>query len=271
MRFRASPVIAAAFLAPAIATPSHAQFRGMLDHLANRVVNAATHDDADADQRDADGESRQAHKLTINRRSDFQPGSRVLLASDFANTPKGTMPREWKTNGSGSIVTVGEIQGAWLALAPGATYKLTTPPNLPDRFTVEFDLVPAADQTRDFDPVMFGFAHDNSTRRYIPDAYNAGAINGVQLNFAGSSSVMSSATDYSHFNDLDLRDTANRAIHIAIAVDGDQMRAYLDGGKIADAKLFSANAARYFYLSAPLNYRHGATMLFGNFRIAASD
>lgn len=269
MRYRVSAARIALSLTPFLAGTAHAQFRGMLEHLTKSAVRAATdtRDRADADAQDAEG---QPHRLTIDRTSDFTAGSRTLATSDFAATPKGAMPADWKTNGSGSVVAVAQLPGKWLALAPDASYKLARPPVLPDRFTVEFDLVPAADEVGDFDSVLFGFAHDNSTRAFISDAYNGGAINGVDLNFGGSTSVSSSATDYSHFDDIDLRDTANRIIHVAMAIDGDQMRVYLDGRKIADARLFNGNDARYFFLSSPLNYRHGATMLFGNFRIAAN-
>src|SRR3546814_13196634 len=99
------------------------------------------------------------------------------------------MPPTWKTNGSGQIVASPDLPGKWLALQAFATYKLTTPPTLPERFTVEFDIVPVGDTLRDAGDVTFGFAADNSVQSYIPAAYNHGAITPVELNFAGSRPV----------------------------------------------------------------------------------
>jgi hypothetical protein len=58
-------------------------------------------------------------------------------------------------------------------------------------------------------------------------------------------------------------------MHVAMAIDGDTVRVYLDGDKIGDAKLFDANAVKYFYISAPVSTEHGGKVLFGNFRIDA--
>src|SRR3546814_6371566 len=105
------------------------------------------------------------------------------------------MPPAWKTNGSGQIVASPDLSGKWLALQAFATYKLAAPPTLPERFTVEFDIVPVGDTLRDAGDVTFGFAADNSVQSYIQDAYNDGAITAVELNFAGDSRTEEHTSD----------------------------------------------------------------------------
>ena len=56
-------------------------------------------------------------------------------------------------------------------------------------------------------------------------------------------------------------------MHVAIDVDGNNMKVYLDHTKVADSKQFLGHKPRYFFISYGLKYRHGAALLFGHFRI----
>ncbi|RKF21112.1 hypothetical protein D6851_09255 [Altericroceibacterium spongiae] len=255
-----------------LAVPASAQLGGLFGAVQDRVeqeVNRQVRGDR-GDVRNDDGriDDADGQSLQINEGFDFRAGARTIVQDDFSDTPIGAMPKEWKTNGSGSVVSVGGIPGNWLALQPFATYKLTDAPQLPASFTVEFDMVIAADTTRDAGGFYFGFTRNNSVQSYVMDAHNDGGIAAVNANFAGSTSVSSSATGYYHASKLDLRDYANRTMHVSIAVDGDMMQVYFDQQKIADAKLFDNNPAKYFFISAPTRTRHGARLLFSNFRLA---
>lgn len=260
--------VAAGLACAGLAVPCQAQFSGVLDGLKNRVEDAVGRQVGGQSpdvQSAGDGEPHRA--LRINTGFDFVRGATPIMHDDFAGTAAGAMPRTWKTNGSGGIATIDGIPGTWLALQNFATYKLTSPPQLPARFTLEFDVIGAADTSRDLNSLTFGFAKDNSVRSYIQDAYNDGAITTVDLGYAGDGSVSSSATGYHHSVDRDMRSTVNRVIHVSIAVDGDNEKVYLDNEKIADAQLFKGNAVKYFFMSAPVDTDHGARFLFGNFRI----
>lgn len=274
MRPLSARSICAVTLVPLIAfsAPASAQFGGLLDAVKDKVeqeverqVQGAQDGAATARATASDGKPR----LRINEGFNFTPGSTVLVQDDFSQTPIGAMPREWKTNGSGTVVSVGGLEGQWLSLQSFATYKLETPPRLPDSFTIEFDLVIAADSTRDVSGMPFGFTADNSVRSYVQDAHNNSGIAVVTLGPQGGSSVSSSATEYYHSFDFDYKPYANRVMHVSIAVDGNAMQVYLDRTKIADSQLFRDNPSKYFFISAPINIENGANVLFGNFRIAS--
>ncbi|HVI99273.1 MAG TPA: hypothetical protein VM657_09430 [Sphingomonas sp.] len=252
-----------------LSAPAHAQFDRLLDTLGDKAVDAITQQSEAQPASDAPQTKRP--RLTLNQGFDFTPGTHVVTAIDFADAAVGAMPPAWKTNGSGQIVASPDLPGKWLALQAFATYKLATPPTLADRFTVEFDIVPVGDTLRDVGGVTFGFAADNSVQSYMQDAYNDGAINAVELNFAGDSSVASSATGISHFFKPALDGYINRPMHVSMAVDGDRMRVYIGREKIADAQLFDGNRARYLFISAPVRYDHGAQALIGNLRIATFE
>lgn len=255
----------------AISAPTSAQFRGVLGNLQDRV-------EREIDRRvqqpqevptSQGGESAANQKLRINEGFTFAPGATTLVEHDFAETPLGAMPTTWKTNGSGSVVSVDGLGGRWLSLQSFATYKLAQPPELPQNFTVEFDLILAADSTRDVGSLPFGFTADNSVRSYVQDAHNDAGIAVATLGPRGRSTVSSSATDYYHAFDFDYRPYANRVLRVSIAVEGDTMKVYLDKNKIADSQLFRSNPAKYFFISAPINMDNGSNVLLGNFRIAS--
>lgn len=270
------PVHTAASLALAMSllvvdTPVNAQLGGLLDSVKSKAADRIRRQmDPDRQAREDDvASSDEHHSLVINQAYDFVPGTESLVRTDFADATVGSIPTTWKTNGSGDIGTVQGLSGKWLRLQNFASYKLVTPPQLPSRFTVQFDIVVAADVTRDVGFIHAGFAKDNSIRTYLQDAYNDGAINAVTFGYAGDGVVASSATGYSHPLAMDMRRFANRVMHVSIAVDGDNERIYVDRRKIADARLFSGNSARYFFISAPTSTEHDAKVLFGNFCIDA--
>ncbi len=254
--------------------PAHAQLGGLFDSIADEAADAIAEEigvETAGAEPASDGPQVNGSRLTINTGSDFAAGTHVVVATDFAGVNVGAMPEAWKTNGAGQIVTAGGLPGKWLSLQRFATYKLATPPALPERFTIEFDLVPVADTLRDARGVLFGFTHNNSVQSYVPDAYNDGAITATRLNFGGNSSVASSATGTSHIFDFEMDGYVNQPMHISIAVDDDRGRIYVDGTKIGDARLFDGNRAKYFFISGPTRFEHGAALLFGNFRIATFE
>ena len=253
----------------AMSTPSNAQLGDLLNSVKSKAA-AKIREQMDLDKRvqqdQVDSDDR-PNSLIIDQGFDFVPGTEQIVQTDFANATIGSMPASWKTNGSGDIVTVQGVPGKWLKLQNFASYKLVNPPQLPSRFTVQFDILVVTESTRDIGFIHAGFAKDNSVRNYLQDAYNNGAINAVTFGYAGDGGVASSATGYSHSVALDMRGFANRVMHVSIAVDGDNERIYIDHAKIADAKLFNNNSARYFFVSAPVSTEHGAKVLFGNFRV----
>ena len=262
-------LLLAAASAIVVASPANAQFGGLLNSLKHKAEDAVV-TSVDQPETKDQGTDRTSPRIAVHHGFDFTPGSTVLFSDNFAGNKLGAMPPEWKTNGSGEIVTADGLPGNWLALQSFASYKLSQPPRLPENFTIEFDVIPVADKARDAGRVIFGFARDDSTRGYISDAYNGGALTGVTVNFEGDTTIASSATGYYHALSLDLAGYANQVMHFSIAVEGNQEQVYLDHQKIGDAKVFTHNPGRYFYISGPVRMDHGAQLLFGNFRLATS-
>jgi OmpA-OmpF porin, OOP family len=76
---------------------------------------------------------------------DFVPGEKVVAFEDFTQDAVGDFPARWNTDGSGEIVTVAGKAGRWLKLTRPGFFTPEFITELPDNFTVEFDLtVPPA-------------------------------------------------------------------------------------------------------------------------------
>ncbi|WP_184546266.1 hypothetical protein [Mucilaginibacter sp. FT3.2] len=210
-------------------------------------------------------------KTIIDSTFDFVPADSVIFSDNFNGITAGSMPKNWKSNGLGKVISLPGIDGKWLVLQNFCSYKLANPHSLPAKYTMEFDIVASADKTVDLSPVTFGFAKDNSVSQYIPDAYNAGGINAVSIRYFNGDEVniASSATNFDASTKLDLVSYVNQIMHVSIAVDGDRVRVYIDKTKVANELLFNKNRVKYFFISAPIKADNKAKVVVSNFKIAA--
>lgn len=262
------------------AQAAKAQDVGSLWHaIANHVTEKAEQKANDTiDQRvDTHADSAQPGKhpmWQVDSGFDFTPAPVVLQQDNFADVTNGAMPHDWKTNGSGQVVSVRDFPGKWLDLQADSTFKLTYHRSLPERFTIQFDLLPLAETADDLASMDFGFASDNLSAVHLTSSTSSdGLINVINVNFANSGGIFarSAATDFSASPDFKPQYYVNRVLHVSIAVDGKRERVYLDHTKILDSKTFDDNPSRYFYVSGASSYDHHARMLLGNFRAATYD
>src|SRR5262245_63724076 len=71
---------------------------------------------------------------------DFVPGEKVVAFEDFSQDAIGDFPARWNTDGSGEIVTVAGKTGRWLKFTKPGFFTPEFITELPDNFTMEFDL-----------------------------------------------------------------------------------------------------------------------------------
>ncbi len=72
---------------------------------------------------------------------DFVPGEKVVAAEDFGQDALGDFPARWNTNGSGEVVTTSLAEGKFLMTQKEVVFYPEWVNNLPDNFTLEFDLL----------------------------------------------------------------------------------------------------------------------------------
>lgn len=200
----------------------------------------------------------------------FTPGETLLFEDHFLNAQNGLMPNYWKSSGNGSIVELDTYPGKWLMMEENSTYKLDTLITLPENFTIEFDLITSSDKAEDLRSMNFGFARDNSVRATLLDAYNHGAVTSTSFMFHNED-IKHSSDDVDAYHNLSFPfdSYSNTKIHVSIAVQGREMRVYLDKSKVLDRTMFASNTSKFFFITAPFKYDKESKLFFGNFRMSA--
>ncbi len=106
------------------------------DSTKNKKAGAANNE-----QDDATGSSNARPSLQTYSKFDFVPGEKVIVFEDFTKDNIGDFPDKWNTNGSGEIVTVNKTDGRFLMTKKEVVMYPEWVRNLPDNFTLEFDLM----------------------------------------------------------------------------------------------------------------------------------
>ena len=82
----------------------------------------------------------------------FVRGSKIIFQDDFSSTKNGEFPVGWTTNGSAKVDTTFLCSGKWLKILKGQGITCNLKPILlPDSYTVEFDIIPQKDPSRNGD------------------------------------------------------------------------------------------------------------------------
>jgi len=78
--------------------------------------------------------------LSYYSKYDFVSGDKVVAFEDFSQDAVGDFPAKWNTNGSGEIVSIEGEQGKWLMINKKGKYFPEYIKELPENFTLEYDL-----------------------------------------------------------------------------------------------------------------------------------
>lgn len=84
--------------------------------------------------------SEKAPSLSYYSKYDFVSGDKVVAFEDFSQDAIGNFPAKWNTNGAGEVVTIDGEQGKWLMISKKGKYFPEYINELPENFTLEYDL-----------------------------------------------------------------------------------------------------------------------------------
>lgn len=259
-------------------TPTNAQLfdklKNKVKQEANKAVDKVLDKDSDSNiTSTGNTTSQETTKLFKDAAQtyDFHAGTNALFSDNFLEDSLGSMAGKWKTSGSGSVQAFPNEDGRWLSLKEFTSYKLRNDRPLPQNFTVEFDIVTHSNtNANDLESLSFGFAHDNNISDYVSDAYNDGAITATEIHY-WNKEINNSSSDTKINNSIKfpLAQYAIGRMHVAIAVNGNSMRVYLDKVKVLDTEMFLNNSKnKYFYISTSTRLDNGARIGIGNFSVA---
>lgn len=85
--------------------------------------------------------SNSTSSLQTYSKYDFIPGEKVLAYEDFSQDAIGDSPDKWNSNSGSEVVSVSNNTGHWLMINKKGLFMPEDINNLPDNFTLEFDLM----------------------------------------------------------------------------------------------------------------------------------
>jgi OmpA-OmpF porin, OOP family len=176
-------------------------------------------------------------------RYDFVPGDKILYTEDFAQEVIGEFPAKWNTNGGGEIVTLDGVSGKWLKLEAATVYDASFKGNLPENYTIEFDLLADYDATRSVPWVNVRYKADP-----LPGHAYGGKIE-LMLAINGATSANPDGVIFESFSkDGDRLMQSNKKefkvfsvfnhtkkpVHVSMWIQKDRFRAWLNEEKVYD-------------------------------------
>jgi OOP family OmpA-OmpF porin len=176
-------------------------------------------------------------------RYDFVPGEKILYTEDFAQETIGEFPAKWNTNGGGEIVTVEGLNGKWLKLEMSTKYDASFKGNLPENYTVEFDLLADYDENRSIPWVNVRYMADP-----LPGHTYGGKVE-LMLAINGGTSQGRDGAIYESFtkeggqlmqsnkkllNTFSTYNHTKKPVHVSMWIQKDRFRAWLNEDKIYD-------------------------------------
>jgi len=205
----------------------------------------------------------------IYSKFDFIPGEKVIFFDDFSTDNIGDFPALWNTNNSGEVVTFPKYPGKWLKITNSRSIvTLLTPLTLPENYTIEFDVVPqiyppsstntnyhflliSTPKPKD---LLYGLALPGGTGIRFSFEYNTY----YRAYYADKSPELKGNS-----MDASIRQKENEKYHVAIWVQKQRIRLYLNETKVFD--LARAISDKFTYNM--IRFENG-TPLIGNVRIA---
>jgi OmpA-OmpF porin, OOP family len=96
--------------------------------------------DRGSDDESAGTKNKKASLQTYSK-FDFMSGEKVIVQEDFSQDELGDFPAKWNTNSTGELVRVDGTNGKWLSISKDGVFLPEFITNLPENFTLEFDLL----------------------------------------------------------------------------------------------------------------------------------
>lgn len=199
---------------------------------------------------------------------DFVPGENVLFFDDFSQDAVGDFPAKWNSSGSGEIVTINSLPGKWLKTDKLVSFGPEAKIAYPDNYTIEFDFIMGENEAQTFG----GFTtHLLSATNQENIADNEGN-GGVALDFynktytAHNWSASGSPITFDNQTLDGLEDQFGKKMHIAIWVQKQRIRLYLNERKVYDLPKAIPSGVTVNYVKLSTFWEEAK--YFSNFRIA---
>lgn len=201
---------------------------------------------------------------------DFVAGEKVIAFEDFSQDAVGDFPAKWNTNASGEVVSLSGQEGKWLMLSKDGNFYPEFLGNLPENFTMEFDI---ATSEKGYD-LIFYFV-DGKSRNLL----DFNSENQVKLTIRPQGNTqmyvldnnrnekVSNETNQKNFNFED-----KRVAKLSLWRQKSRLRVYLNEEKIWDVPRAFENNVQYRFVAGMYSYFAETQGLFlSNMRVAVGQ
>ncbi|PWK18800.1 OmpA family protein [Maribacter polysiphoniae] len=216
----------------------------------------------DNDNGSPDQETDTAKELEIYSKFDFVPGDKILMADDFSLDNMGDFPSKWNTNGTGELASINGEK--WFKLAGKSIYIPDLPSNLPEDYTIEFDMLTVVDKKTSSQAKLEIWLEDNNL---FNPSKNMAMVEIPLCLFISVGFIIENRIDGNRVIrnavEKDIRDILLQNNHISIAVNGKRFRMWINENKVVDVPRLVPENIVSFKLH-PRDIRDGIDNVFIN-------
>lgn len=255
------------------------------DHVLGN--DSADEDDNGADDGSKAGNTTKSAGFSSYAKFDFVPGEKIIAIEDFSQDALGDFPARWNTNGAGTLSKVNNYPNKFLMTNTEAIFYPEFISNLPDNFTLEFDLSCTPQFSFYSGFLIVGFTNENVGKNWRTFQKYGNRKQDSKLTVemglhptgAGSSRGMSvinssGSGEENIKNEIDQKSFAtagnNTNVHVSIWRQKRRLRVYVDEAKIWDIPRAFTDGVNigtlYFRNDGPNS--DGDKYYIGNIRVA---
>jgi OmpA-OmpF porin, OOP family len=210
---------------------------------------------------------------------DFIPGENVVFYDDFSSDSIGGFPRKWHTYGSGQIITAYKPNQRWFKLNPASAYIPEVANNLPDAYSLQFDIIinAPANVKNPKGTVTFSILSSEGGNGLEGNG-NAGGTVAMHISKSGISTF--NANTWNVFSKQDeisqqvqndaLNGKLGKPIQVSIMVFKQKFSMYLDDKKIFEIPKFVPPGILFDKFRIVLDDQESWEFLVSNFRFATN-
>lgn len=213
-----------------------------------------------------------SNETVVNSNFDFTPGNIAVFNDNFSQDNPGDFPANWDSNGSGELVTINGKK--WLRLGNKATIYPMLKNELPENYTIEFDLFTDGMDNKTSSQAFFKLLLEDTKGFQKPRTFSVVELSPCQ--FIASQGVIekhvNGTREIRNKIGKDIRNSIAGRSRVSIAVNKTRMRVWLNEEKIVDVpRLIPEGANNFKFYSTGLRDNGTNDKIYiANFKISKS-
>src|SRR5690606_17046321 len=244
---------------------------------ANKTVETET--DA-ADQTTATTTATANTTLKAYSKYDFVPGEKTIAFDNFERVNIGDFPTNWNTDASGEVVTLSGREGKWLKINTGGEYFAEFINRIPENSTIEFDLGSSNNYSWGSSSMYLYIASLEDKNRFNNTGYygkylsfelhpmlgEQNKMGGVHFTTGNSTSKIDNRSNIKNWDNQN-----NLFAHVSLWRQGQRLRMYVNGDKVADLpRAFDADGkySDLIFHTNAIQQTKGDYLVISNIRLA---